>query len=131
MLHQPDNFKHVPDKLNEGNSFVEKVMHPVTALKGDDLPVSAFEPGGFMPVGTTKYEKRGIAAEVPVWIPDKCTQCNYCTIVCPHAVIRPFLFTKDELKEAPTGFETRRAQGGECWCCTLCPPARHQHVDAD
>lgn len=112
VMHQPDNFKRVTNKLNEDNRFVEKVMHPVTALKGDELPVSAFEPGGFMPVGTTQYEKRGIAAEVPVWKPDKCTQCNYCNIVCPHAVIRPFLFTKDELKTAPAGFESRRAQGG-------------------
>ena len=61
---------------------------------------------------TTEYEKRGIATEVPVWIPDTCTQCNYCTIVCPHAVIRPFLFNKQELQTQPAGFETRKAQGG-------------------
>lgn len=108
----PTSFTAVTDRFNEDNRFVEEIMHPVVALKGDQLPVSAFEPGGAMPVGTTQYEKRGIAPEVPVWIPDKCTQCNYCTIVCPHAVIRPFLYTKDELKSAPDGFEARKAQGG-------------------
>lgn len=112
VLHQPEDFKFVADKLNEDNTFVKNVMEPVVKLEGDKLPVSAFTPGGFMPVGTTKYEKRGIAAEVPVWKPDACTQCNYCAIVCPHAVIRPFLFTKEELNKAPSDFQTRKAQGG-------------------
>jgi hypothetical protein len=161
VLHQSDQYKTVNDRLNEDNCFVENIMHPVTALEGESLPVSAFTPGGFMPsgatnpwrsrhfesdmplfslrdspfeperpsrkslscglsklapncrwlrrswnfrrhplrkdwcfpfslsktdvgvskrvVGTTAYEKRGIATEVPVWIPDTCTQCNYCT----------------------------------------------------
>eukprot|EP01126_Amoeba_proteus_P013322 TRINITY_DN1563_c0_g1_i3.p1 TRINITY_DN1563_c0_g1~~TRINITY_DN1563_c0_g1_i3.p1 ORF type:complete len:1265 (+),score=333.47 TRINITY_DN1563_c0_g1_i3:158-3796(+) len=112
VLHQPDDFKFVADVFNENNEFVKNIMEPVVKLEGDKLPVSAFTPGGFMPVGTTKYEKRGIAAEVPVWKPDACTQCNYCAIVCPHAVIRPFLFTKDELAKAPQSFQTRKAQGG-------------------
>ncbi|XP_064607290.1 pyruvate:ferredoxin oxidoreductase-like [Liolophura sinensis] len=92
--------------------FVEKIMHPVLALEGDKLPVSAFEPGGYMPIGTTEYEKRGIAPNIPVWIPDACTQCNYCAIVCPHAVVRPFLLDKNEAKSAPPGFEARKAKGG-------------------
>lgn len=79
---------------------------------GDDLPVSMFEPGGYQPIGTTQFEKRGIAPSIPVWKPDACTQCNYCAIVCPHAVIRPFVLDKNEHKLAPPGFESRKAKGG-------------------
>ena len=96
----------------DATSFVKNIMDPVLALEGDQLPVSSFTPGGYMPAGTTNFEKRGIAPEVPVWKPENCTQCNYCTIVCPHAVIRPFLFTKDELKAAPDGHRSLKAQGG-------------------
>ena len=92
--------------------FVTNIMEPCMQWEGDDLPVSAFEPGGVFPVGTTRYERRGAAPEIPVWIADKCTQCNYCAIVCPHAVIRPFLLNKDEVKAAPSGYEVRKAQGG-------------------
>lgn len=87
-------------------------MHPVLALKGDDLPVSTFTAGGLFPQNTVKYEKRGVALEVPVWIKENCTQCNYCAMVCPHAVIRPFLLTRDEKKQAPKGYETVKATGG-------------------
>ena len=93
-------------------SFITNIMDPVLALEGDKLPVSSFEPGGYMPTGTTVFEKRGIAPNIPVWIPDKCTQCNYCAIVCPHAVVRPFLLDKGETKAAPVGFESRKAKGG-------------------
>lgn len=62
-------------------TFVDEIMHPVLALEGDDLPVSAFTPGGYMPSATTQFEKRAIAPEVPVWVADNCTQCNYCAIV--------------------------------------------------
>ena len=96
----------------EKTDFVTNIMEPVLALKGDELPVSAFEPGGYNPIGTSRYEKRGIAPTVPVWKPDACTQCNYCAIVCPHAVIRPFLLEKTETKAAPPGFEFRKAKGG-------------------
>lgn len=92
--------------------FVKDIMDPVLALEGDKLPVSAFEPGGYQPTGTTYYEKRGIAPAIPVWKPDLCTQCNYCAIVCPHAVVRPFLLDKNETKMAPTGYEARKAKGG-------------------
>ena len=92
--------------------FVTNIMDPVLALEGDKLPVSAFEPGGYQPTSTTKYEKRGIAPAIPVWKPDACTQCNYCVIVCPHAVVRPFLLDKEENKNAPPGFEARKAKGG-------------------
>ena len=92
--------------------FVTNIMEPCMQWEGDELPVSAFEPGGVFPVGTTRYERRGAAPEIPVWIKDKCTQCNYCAIVCPHAVIRPFLLNKEEAKAAPDGYETVKAQGG-------------------
>jgi Pyruvate/2-oxoacid:ferredoxin oxidoreductase delta subunit len=60
------------------------------------------EPGGYLrTVGSTAFEKRAIATVVPVWIPDNCTQCNYCSLVCPHAVIRPFLLDKNDLNNAP------------------------------
>jgi Pyruvate/2-oxoacid:ferredoxin oxidoreductase delta subunit len=93
-------------------SFSKAIMDPVLALEGDDLPVSVFTPGGYMPAGTTNFEKRAIAPEVPVWKSENCTQCNYCNIVCPHAVIRPFLATRDELKTAPDSFTSLKAQGG-------------------
>ena len=92
--------------------FVADIMDPVLALEGDKLPVSAFQAGGYQPIGTTNFEKRGIAPAIPVWKPDLCTQCNYCAIVCPHAVVRPFLLDKGEMKTAPTGYEARKAKGG-------------------
>ena len=73
------------------DKFIHEIMDPVLTLEGDRLPVSTFVPGGVMPPATCMHEKRGLAPQVPVWSPDKCTQCNYCAIVCPHAVIRPFL----------------------------------------
>eukprot|EP00028_Trichosphaerium_sp_Am-I-7-wt_P005760 CAMPEP_0168531048 /NCGR_PEP_ID=MMETSP0405-20121227/15134_1 /TAXON_ID=498012 /ORGANISM="Trichosphaerium sp, Strain Am-I-7 wt" /LENGTH=1322 /DNA_ID=CAMNT_0008555613 /DNA_START=110 /DNA_END=4078 /DNA_ORIENTATION=+ len=93
------------------DAFVEGVMKPCLSLKGTELPVSSFLPGGQAPTGTTKYEKRAIATEVPVWIPENCTQCNYCAIVCPHAAIRPFLLTKEETKAGPEKYEAIKTQG--------------------
>lgn len=93
--------------------FIKNVAMPINALKGDDLPVSAFvgrEDGSFPP-GTTAYEKRGIAVNVPEWIPGNCIQCNQCAYVCPHAVIRPFLLDENEVKNAPEGTETLKAIG--------------------
>lgn len=81
---------------------------------GDVLKVSAFEPGGYIhSTGTTKYERRGVAPKVPIWIPDNCTQCNYCAFVCPHAVIRPFLLDSSEVNDAPEKYEARKAKGGQ------------------
>ncbi|MBW1989596.1 MAG: pyruvate:ferredoxin (flavodoxin) oxidoreductase [Deltaproteobacteria bacterium] len=91
--------------------FVKNVMRPILALKGDELPVSAFPPDGVFPVGTTKYEKRGVAIEVPEWIPENCIQCNQCSLVCPHAAVRPVLLTDEELEAAPDGFATIPAKG--------------------
>ena len=92
--------------------FAEEIMHPVLALEGDDLPVSAFTPGGYMPSATTQFEKRAIAPEVPVWVADNCTQCNYCSLVCPHGVVRPFLFDREGQANKPDGFVMKKAQGG-------------------
>ncbi|MDY0254503.1 MAG: pyruvate:ferredoxin (flavodoxin) oxidoreductase [Tenuifilaceae bacterium] len=93
--------------------FVNNVAIPINNLNGDDLPVSAFigREDGTFPAGTTEYEKRGIAVHVPEWIPNSCTQCNQCAYVCPHAAIRPFLLTDEELANAPEGTTTMKGNG--------------------
>jgi len=93
--------------------FVTKVMRPMLAQQGDKLPVSAFSPDGIFPTGTTRYEKRGVAINVPEWIPENCIQCNQCAFVCPHAVIRPVLAREEDLKNAPKDFVTEEAKGKE------------------
>jgi pyruvate-ferredoxin/flavodoxin oxidoreductase len=93
--------------------FVTKVMRPMLAQQGDKLPVSAVPADGIFPTATTKYEKRGIAINVPVWIPENCIQCNQCSFVCPHAVIRPVLATEESLKKAPKAFVSEEAKGKE------------------
>ncbi len=93
--------------------FIEKVLVPMNRQEGDSLPVSTFtgyEDGTF-PNGTAAYEKRGIALQVPEWQIDKCIQCNQCSFICPHAVIRPFLLTDEEAKNAPDSFQTKKAIG--------------------
>jgi pyruvate-ferredoxin/flavodoxin oxidoreductase len=88
-----------------GTDFVEKIAKPVNAAKGDSLPVSVFnsyEDGSFEH-GTSQYEKRGIGVMVPKWNEETCIQCNQCSFVCPHAVIRPFLISDDEMAKAPEG----------------------------
>lgn len=94
-------------------TFIKDILRPIAAQKGDDLPVSTFtgyEDGTFEH-GTAAYEKRGIAVNVPEWQIDNCIQCNQCSYVCPHAAIRPFLFTEEELKNAPEGLATKAAIG--------------------
>jgi pyruvate-ferredoxin/flavodoxin oxidoreductase len=91
--------------------FVKNVMRPILAQQGDKLPVSAFQPDGIFPVDTSKYEKRGVAINVPEWIMENCIQCNQCAMVCPHASIRPALLTEEELGKAPDGFEAKKAVG--------------------
>ncbi len=104
------------DKKDQNGSlpdFIRNVMNPINAQKGDLLPVSAFvdREDGTFPAGTTAYEKRGIAVHVPEWIPENCIQCNQCSYVCPHAVIRPFLLTEKEVKNAPEGTRTIKGLG--------------------
>ncbi|HIP44224.1 MAG TPA: pyruvate:ferredoxin (flavodoxin) oxidoreductase [Sulfurospirillum arcachonense] len=88
-----------------GTPFVEKIAKPVNAAKGDSLPVSVFDgyEDGSFENGTSQYEKRGIGVMVPKWIEENCIQCNQCAFVCPHAVIRPFLISEDEMDKAPEG----------------------------
>jgi len=120
--------------------FVTKVMRPMLAQQGDKLPVSALPPDGIFPTATTKYEKRGVAINVPRWIPENCIQCNQCSFVCPHAVIRPVLARDEDLRDAPEGFVMVETKGKELkdWkfriqispldctgcgnCAEVCPP---------
>ena len=93
----------VVEKHEGDPEFIAKVMRPMVAQTGNDLPVSAFlgyEDGTF-PAGTTAYEKRGVATVVPEWNPANCIQCNQCSLVCPHAAIRPCVMTDEEMKKAP------------------------------
>ncbi|MCX6257876.1 MAG: pyruvate:ferredoxin (flavodoxin) oxidoreductase [Bacteroidia bacterium] len=91
--------------------FIKNVVEPINLQKGDDLPVSAFSgrEDGTFPSGTTAYEKRGIAVNIPEWVPENCTQCNQCAFVCPHACIRPFLMNADEVQHAPKGTKMLQA----------------------
>jgi len=110
----PSSWKNLqPEKqiARKEPEFITKVMRPMLAQQGDKLPVSAFTPAGIFPSGTTKYEKRGVAINVPEWLMDKCIQCNQCAMVCPHAAIRPVLVTQEEMKKAPKGFEAKKAVG--------------------
>lgn len=93
--------------------FISKMVFPINAQKGDDLPVSAFlgREDGTFPAGTTAYEKRGIAVNVPEWQSENCIQCNQCSYVCPHAAIRPFLIDEKELAGAPAGTVTIKPNG--------------------
>ena len=93
------------------DEYFKAFIAPITAQEGDKLPVSAFNPNGSVPTGTTKFEKRGIAVSVPMWIADRCIQCNRCSLVCPHATIRPTLATAEELANKPEGFVTKPAVG--------------------
>lgn len=107
-LHQviiPESWNHIAEdetviEHKEEPDYIKNILRPVTALQGNDIPVSAFVgiEEGKIPAGTSQYEKRGIAVKVPCWNPENCVQCNQCSFVCPHAVIRPFLMTEEETK---------------------------------
>ncbi|NLU23762.1 MAG: pyruvate:ferredoxin (flavodoxin) oxidoreductase [Clostridiales bacterium] len=98
--------KNLPD-------VIKNILVPINAQKGDSLPVSAFKgmEDGTMPLGTSQYEKRGIATHLPVWNKDECIQCNMCSFVCPHAVIRPYLLDAKEAQNAPAGLILADAKG--------------------
>ena len=91
------------------DEYFRTFIAPIAAQEGDKLPVSAFNPNGYVPTGTTKFEKRGIAVSVPSWDPTKCIQCNQCSLVCPHACIRPVL--SNDLQNKPESFITKPATG--------------------
>ncbi len=112
----PATWKDEADKVEEDNNFpdfVKNVVVPINRQEGDNLPVSTFvgREGGEFPQGTAAYEKRGIAVDVPQWIKENCIQCNQCSYVCPHAVIRPFLLDEEEVANAPEAFETIKTMG--------------------
>jgi len=104
----------------EGNpatvKMVKEIMEPVGRMDGDSLPVSAFvdHVDGQFEQGASAYEKRGVAVMVPEWIPENCIQCNQCAFVCPHATIRPFALTADEVEKAPAAFKGKKMTGKGC-----------------
>jgi pyruvate-ferredoxin/flavodoxin oxidoreductase len=100
--------------VNNHPAFIKNVVDVINAQEGDTLPVSAFvgKENGTFPSGTSKYEKRGIASHVPMWNANNCIQCNQCSLVCPHAAIRPFLISTKEMNELK-GVETIKANGKE------------------
>lgn len=101
------------DKLipDDSGKFTTNIIKKIMQEKGDHIPVSDMPFDGFVPSGTTKLEKRGVAPFVPHWHEDKCIQCNQCSVVCPHAAIRPKLIAKDDLKDAPDTFRYLPAMG--------------------
>ena len=112
----PPEWKNAKDSEEEEiqePDFVKNIMRPMQQQKGHKLPVSAFKgrEDGTFPTGSTAYEKRGIAVNVPEWIEENCIQCNQCSYICPHAVIRPFLLNDSEAEKAPKSFETLKATG--------------------
>ncbi|HWQ73480.1 MAG TPA: pyruvate:ferredoxin (flavodoxin) oxidoreductase [Desulfitobacteriaceae bacterium] len=94
-------------------AFIKNILGPIGKMDGDSLPVSAFNgiEDGSHPLGTAAFEKRGIAVNVPEWKIDNCIQCNQCSMVCPHAAIRPFLLDEKEVNNAPAAFTTKKAIG--------------------
>ncbi|WP_102400134.1 pyruvate:ferredoxin (flavodoxin) oxidoreductase [Haloimpatiens massiliensis] len=111
------NVKDNPLPIKDEPDFIKNIQRPMARHEGDELPVSSFNgmEDGTFPLGTTAYEKRGIAVMIPEWQRDKCIQCNQCSYVCPHAVIRPVLLTHEELKKAPETFKTKEASGGKAF----------------
>jgi len=123
-----------PPVPTEAPEFVVDVLGEIIAFKGDDIPVSAFPVDGVFPSGTTKWEKRNLALQIPVWEPDLCIQCGKCAFVCPHAVIREKVYDPALLKDAPETFKSLDAKFKElpgmkftiqvspedCTGCSLC-----------
>ncbi|EGO2795673.1 TPA: pyruvate:ferredoxin (flavodoxin) oxidoreductase [Enterococcus faecalis] len=146
LLHQvpvPAEWKTLevqPRKRSENVSdFVHEIVEPINRQEGNALSVATLAKNGMtdgrMPLGTAAVEKRGVALEVPEWISDRCTMCNECAFVCPHAAIRPFLADEEEMTEAPEGFIVRDLRGADglkyriqvsvkdCTGCGLCVEA--------
>ena len=143
-LHQVEVPKTAQSEINmrptvpeEAPEFVKNVLGQILAGYGDNLPVSVFPVDGTYPTGTTKWEKRNVTLEIPAWNPDTCIQCNKCSIVCPHAAIRPKVYDPALLQDSPETFKSIEAKGREfeglsytiqvapedCTGCTLCVDA--------
>ncbi|MDA9462595.1 Pyruvate-flavodoxin oxidoreductase [Enterococcus mundtii 3F] len=126
-------------EMNTSNRYIRDILEPINAQEGNQLSVRTLAENGMtrgdMPLGTAAFEKRGVALEVPEWISERCTMCNECSFVCPHAAIRPFLADEEELEEAPEGFIVREMRGPDglkyriqvsvedCTGCGLCVEA--------
>lgn len=112
----PDSWANAQDEesqFKEEPDFMKNIHRPITRYEGDELPVSTFVgmEDGSTPLGTTAYEKRGIAVLLPEWQIDKCIQCNQCSYICPHATIRPILLDDEERERAPDTFKTKKPIG--------------------
>ncbi len=130
-----------------GPAYVEKVAAKIATLKGDEIPVSDMPADGTFPTGTTQYEKRSIALEIPLWEPEICIQCGKCVMACPHAAIRMKIYDPAILENAPEGFRAVDAMGrkfkgqkftlqvapedctGCGLCVEICPAKDKQHPD--
>ena len=112
---------HATHGAQEAQDFVNNIQCKINAQEGNSLPVSAFKDyvDGTTPSGTAAYEKRGIAVNVPVWVPDNCIQCNRCAYVCPHAAIRPVAMTAEETANAPEGIKTLPLTGMKDYTFTM------------
>ena len=108
--------REVKSKSPEMVKFVKEVLQPVGMMQGDSLPVSVFEDraDGTFPQGSAAFEKRGVAVDVPEWIPENCFQCNQCAYVCPHATIRPFALNAQEAADAPAAMKKVQMKGKGC-----------------
>ena len=134
MEPQPRADPALAERLAAAPAFVREVIAPMLERRGDALPVSAIPCDGSWPVGTARFEKRNIAADVPVWESDLCVQCGKCVMVCPHAVIRAKVASSEALAQAPEGFRTAPARdhafagqqftiqvaAEDCTGCALC-----------
>ena len=97
----------------EIKDYIDNILTPINEQQGDKLPVSTFlkDADGTVPLGSAAYEKRGIAVDTPCWLPENCIQCNFCSYVCPHAVIRPVILNEEEVAAAPEGMKMKPATG--------------------
>ena len=97
----------------EIKDYIDNILTPINEQQGDKLPVSTFlkDADGTVPLGSAAYEKRGIAVDPPCWLPENCIQCNFCSYVCPHAVIRPVILNEEEVAAAPEGMKMKPATG--------------------
>ena len=109
------SFDILPPVADDAPEFVKNVLGPMMVLKGDELPVSALPEDGTFPSGTTQYEKRNIAIDIPTWDPAVCIQCGKCSLVCPHAAIRAKVYEAGMLKDAPKTFKSVDAKPVATW----------------